>query len=70
MILQIQDPNNAKERTPSSSDETSVDKTSDASDIAATSVGKTRDILEITEEFKRIVTQMASEKFDFHQWFR
>lgn len=31
---------------------------------------KAKDILELTKEFTEMVTQMAFEKFDFHQWFR
>lgn len=33
-------------------------------------VGEVKDILHLAEEFKEIVSQMAFEKFDFHQWFR
>lgn len=31
---------------------------------------ETKDILNIAKEFKEMVTQMAFEKYDFHQWFR
>lgn len=37
---------------------------------AGKSLGKDKDILEVAGEFKEMVTQMAFEKFDFHQWFR
>lgn len=33
-------------------------------------VGKVKDIFQLAEEFKEMVTQMAFEKSDFHQWFR
>lgn len=33
-------------------------------------IGEIKDILELAGEFKEMVTQMAFEKFDFHQWFR
>lgn len=33
-------------------------------------VAGVKDILAIAGEFKDMVTQMAFEKFDFHQWFR
>ena len=33
-------------------------------------IGDIKDILELAGEFKEMVTQMAFEKFDFHQWFR
>ena len=29
-----------------------------------------KDIVKLTLEFTEIITQMAFEKFDFHQWFR
>ena len=32
--------------------------------------GETRDIFDLAREFNKLVTQMAFEKFDFHQWFR
>lgn len=42
--------------------------------VGATGKGKTprevKDMLELTKEFAEMVTQMAFEKFDFHQWFR
>lgn len=33
-------------------------------------IGEVKDILELAGEFKEMVTQIAFEKFDFHQWFR
>ncbi|CAM9950707.1 unnamed protein product, partial [Ectocarpus sp. 12 AP-2014] len=32
-------------------------------------IGEIKDILKLAGEFKEMVTQMAFEKFDFHQWF-
>ena len=32
--------------------------------------GETRDILDLAGEFNKMVTRIAFEKFDFHQWFR
>ncbi|CAN0080547.1 unnamed protein product, partial [Scytosiphon promiscuus] len=32
-------------------------------------VAEIKDVLRLAEEFKEMVTQMAFEKFDFHQWF-
>lgn len=37
---------------------------------ASKPIGEIKDILELAGEFKEMVTQMAFEKFDFHQWFR
>eukprot|EP00752_Nemacystus_decipiens_P011329 g10067.t1 len=36
---------------------------------ARTLTGEIKGILELVTEFKEMVTQMAFEKFDFHQWF-
>lgn len=33
-------------------------------------IGEIKDIFKLAGEFKEMVTQMAFEKFDFHQWFR
>ena len=47
-----------------------LDEAPATSETTAESVGEIIDILEIEKGFKEIVTQMAFEKFDFHQWFR
>ncbi|CAM9454807.1 unnamed protein product, partial [Pylaiella littoralis] len=50
-----------------SSPERKVEKTSTKG--ASHPTGEVKDILELAGEFKDMVTQMAFEKFDFHQWF-
>lgn len=62
------DPNLQEATVRPSSSERKTEKSSAKG--AQKPVGEIKDILELVTEFKEMVTQMAFEKFDFHQWFR
>lgn len=66
--LAWQDPSNERKVVRPASPERNGDRSPGKGGVKPT--GEAKNILEIAEEFKEIVTQMAFEKFDFHQWFR
>ena len=66
--LRWQDPTKEEPIVRPSSSERKAEKPSAKG--AQKPTGEIKDILELVMEFKEIVTQMAFEKFDFHQWFR
>eukprot|EP00903_Cladosiphon_okamuranus_P016097 g14858.t2 len=66
-IVAPPDPNEEDTIGRPSSSERDGDKSS--AKRAPKHIGEIKDILELATEFNAMVTQMAFEKFDFHQWF-